>query len=86
MTRAQSENVPVRDRAGMTGGVTKAVMLPPMEIVAAAKRIERESGRVEPEDIAREVARVLGFRRTGADLARVIAAALTDAEVSSETV
>ena len=77
LTRAQREEVPVRDRTGLTGGVAKAAMLPPMEIVAAARKIERESGRVEAAELVREVARVLGFRRTGADLTRVIAAALS---------
>ena len=76
-TRAQSEDVPVRDRTGLAGGAAKAAMLPPMEIVAAAERIERESGRVERAELVREVARVLGFKRTGADLTRVIAAALS---------
>ena len=81
--RAQREDVPVRDRTAVTGGVTKAAMLPPIEIVAAAKRIRRESGRVEAEELVREVARLLGFKRTGADLTRVIEAALTDAGINS---
>lgn len=48
LTREQSEHVPVRDRSTAGGGVDKAPMLPPMEIVAAAELIERESGRVAP--------------------------------------
>ena len=76
LTRAQSDDVPVRDRTGLTGGVSKAAMLPPMEILAAATRIERESGRVDPAELVREVARLLGFKRTGADLAQAISNAL----------
>lgn len=83
LMRAQREDVPVRDRTVVTGAVTKAAMLPPIEIVAAAKRIRRESGRVEAEELVREVARLLGFKRTGADLTRIIAAALTEAGINS---
>ena len=76
LTRGQSEQVPVRDRSAAGGGADKAPMLPPMEIVAAAELIERESGRVEQGDLIREVSRLLGFKRAGPDLSRVIGDAL----------
>ena len=76
LTREQSEQMPVRDRSAAGGGAEKAPMLPPMEIVAAAELIERESGRVEQGDLIREVSRLLGFKRAGPDLSRVIGDAL----------
>ena len=76
LTRVQSGDVPVRDRSRVDGGVGKPAFLPPMEIVAAADWIERECGRVEQDDMTRELARLLGFRRTGAELRRVIGNAL----------
>ena len=76
LTCEQSERVPVRDRSAVGGGADKAAMLPPMEIVAAAELIERESGRVERVELIREVSRLLGFKRAGTDLKRVIGDAL----------
>ena len=76
LTRAQSADVPVRDRSGLADGAGKPTTLPPMEIVAAAKWIERECGRVEKDDLTRELARLLGFKRTGTELRRVISEAL----------
>ena len=76
LTREQREQVPVRDRSAAGGGTDKAAMLPPMEIAAAADLIERESGRVERAELIREVSRLLGFKRAGADLKRVIGDAL----------
>ena len=76
LTRAQSEDMPVRDRKGVGRGVDKAAMLAPMEIAAAAERIERESGRVEREELVREVGRLLGFKRIGLGLRTAIDAAL----------
>ena len=81
MTREQSEQVPVRDRSTAGADVTRAAMLPPIEIVAAAALIRRECGRIERGDLIREVSRLLGFKRTGTDLRRVIGDAL-DAQQS----
>ncbi|MDE0441719.1 MAG: DUF3320 domain-containing protein [Gammaproteobacteria bacterium] len=78
LTRGQSEQIPIRDRSAAGSGADKAAMLPPMEIVAAAELIERESGRVEQTDLIREVSRLLGFRRAGTDLRRVIGDALDE--------
>ena len=76
LTRTQSGEVPVRDRSAVDGGVGKPTFLPPMEIVAAADWIERECGRIEQDDLIRELARLLGFKRTGTELRRVILEAL----------
>lgn len=78
LTREQSEQIPIRDRSAAGSGADKAAMLPPMEIVAAAELIERESGRVEQTDLIREVSRLLGFKRAGTDLRRVIGDALDE--------
>ena len=76
LTRAQSGKVPVRDRSGVNDGVGKPAFLPPMEIVAAADWIERECGRVDGDDLARELARLFGFKRTGTELRHAIKQAL----------
>ena len=78
LTREQSEQMPIRDRSATGAGADKAAMLPPMEIAAAAELIERESGRVAQGDLIREVSRLLGFKRAGADLRRVIGGALDE--------
>ena len=78
LTTEQGERVPVRDRSTAGGGADKAPMLPPMEIVAAAELIERESGRVEQGDLIREVSRLFGFKRAGPELKRVIGDALDE--------
>jgi hypothetical protein len=62
----------VRDRRAETGTILKAEYLPPMEISAAAERIVAECGEMPPEDMARAVARLLGFQRVGSDLSDTI--------------
>ena len=76
LTREQNGTVPVRNRAGVDSGVGKPSHLPPMEIVAASDWIRRECGQVDNEELIRELARLLGFKRTGAELRRRISAAL----------
>lgn len=76
LTAAQLEKVPVRNRASETGTLLKALYLPPMEIAAAAEMIRAESGDMEPEELVRAVARLLGFQRVGSDLSEVIQNAL----------
>ncbi|MBZ9867029.1 DUF3320 domain-containing protein [Mesorhizobium sp. CA15] len=81
LTEEQAQNPPIRDRTAETGSLLKAAYLPPTEITAAAQHIRSESGEMPPEDLARAVARLLGFQRVGSDLAEVINDALmaTDA-------
>ena len=78
MTASQKAEPPVRDRNAIPAGnsLLKAVYLPPMEIRAAASRIQQESGDMAPEEMVRAVARLLGFLRVGPDLSSVIAQAL----------
>ena len=71
-TRAQKENPPIRNRNGITGLTIRAEMLPPIEISAAAQLIKDESGHVEREELIREISQLLGFKRTGSDLKRLI--------------
>ena len=74
LTAAQEEAPPVRDRTEETGSLLKSAYLPPMEIQAAAQLIREESGEISQEELVRAIARLLGFRRVGSDLAEVIAA------------
>ena len=76
-TDSQRDAPPVRDRSQETGTLLKPTLLPPLEIQAAAKLIERECGSMQVDDLVRAVARLLGFRRTGSDLQHVIANCIT---------
>ena len=67
MTEAQRTDCPVRDRSGENAPV-KAVLLPPVEIRAAAARVIAESGEMPREDLIVATARLLGFAKTGKDL------------------
>jgi hypothetical protein len=75
MTGAQRDDCPVRDRLG-EGAPTKADLLPPLEIRAAAVRVIAESGEMPRDDLIVATARILGFAKTGKDLRDRIDAAL----------
>jgi Protein of unknown function (DUF4011)/REase_MTES_1575/Protein of unknown function (DUF3320)/AAA domain len=77
LTKAQSEAPPVRDRSEESGNIVKATYLPPMEIQAASQKIIEECGTMEMDDLVRAIARLLGFKRVGSDLNRVIVDTLT---------
>jgi very-short-patch-repair endonuclease len=69
--------VPIRDRSETaSASLRKAEYLPPIEVSAAAAEIVRQSVRVPLDELICEVARRLGFRRTGQDLQAVIRDAL----------
>ena len=72
LSRAQSETPPVRDRSDESGNVVKAAYLPPMEIHAASEKIVDECGAMEMDDLVRAIARLLGFKRVGSDLNKII--------------
>jgi len=72
MTTRQAENIPVRDRSEESGNLTKALYLPPMEIMAATDQIRNECGEISNDDMIRAVARLLGFQRVGPDLYEAI--------------
>lgn len=76
MTPAQQESPPIRDRSEEEGTVTKAEYIPPLEIQALAQVIREESGAIDNDELAGEVARQLGFRRVGANLRGAILSAL----------
>ncbi|MGH8226527.1 MAG: DUF3320 domain-containing protein [Steroidobacteraceae bacterium] len=71
---AGATEVAVRDRSE-TASITlrKAEYLPPAEIAAAAVAVVRECVRVEEGELVVEIARRLGFQRTGQELQEVIA-------------
>ncbi|MBT2131034.1 DUF3320 domain-containing protein [Aliiroseovarius lamellibrachiae] len=77
-TKSQSEVPPVRDRSEETGNVVKAAYLPPMEIKAASEKLTEECGYMEMDDLVRATARLLGFKRVGADLNKIITDTLTE--------
>lgn len=74
LTMEQMQSVPVRDRRLEAGGILKAEYLPPMEISAAAALIQAESGYMNPEEMTKSVARLLGFQRVGPELSAKILA------------
>lgn len=76
LTAEQKMEPPVRDRTAETQPTTKAIYLCPLEIRAAAAMIENENGAVEPVEMIRAVARLLGYLRAGRDLQTQIAMAL----------
>lgn len=75
-TVAQSKNVPVRDRSGESGPTLQAAALSPMEVRAAATMLEKECGQMDRTEMVREIGRLLGFKRIGADLQRAINSSL----------
>ena len=75
-TVAQSKNIPVRERSGESGPTLQAAALPPMEVRAAATMLEKECGQMDRTEMVREIGRLLGFKRIGADLQRAINSAL----------
>ena len=84
-TKEQQEEPPIRDRSGeAVSAALKAEILPPMEIQAAALWLDRENGRMEPDERVREVARLLGFHRCGKSVRAVVGAALRENSRVSE--
>ncbi|GAK34153.1 hypothetical protein JCM17846_28270 [Iodidimonas nitroreducens] len=72
LTDEQAKNPPIRDRSAETGSLLKAIYISPLEIKAAAERIWSESGEMTQEQLTRAIARLLGFRRVGNELAAEI--------------
>lgn len=71
------EKIPVRDRSNVrSAGLRRADMLPPGEIIAAARAILEASISVDFDELIVEVARALGFDRTGNDLKTCISEVL----------
>ena len=66
-TAQQFENPSVRNRSAESSPLTKAEYLSEAEILAAAKIIESDSGKVEVPELAKSISRLLGFKRSGPD-------------------
>lgn len=76
---AESEVVVVRDRSQTESAtLRKPEYLPPKEIAVAATQILKENIRVEEQELVVEIARRLGFHRTGQGLWEVIRSVLED--------
>ena len=76
MTSSQHADPPVRNRSAEPA--TNPAHLPPIEICAAAKWVERENGEVQGQEQIRAVARLLGYERTKSALRARIAEALNE--------
>jgi hypothetical protein len=83
-TRGQSDAPPVRDRSAETGATLKAACISMLEIQAAFKVAREDNAGGEDEDLIRTVARLLGFKRVGADLQARIAEGLSSATSSGQ--
>jgi hypothetical protein len=79
MTEAQRSDCPIRDRS-RDDAPSKAELLPPVEIRAAAARVIAESGEMPREDLIVATARILGFAKTGKDLKDKIDRSLLEGE------
>ncbi len=77
-TEDQANDTPIRDRSEETGQTLKSEFLPEMEIRAAANLIERENGVLEPEELSRSIAKLLGFQRVGPDFKKRFSKVLAD--------
>jgi len=75
-TRGQADTPPVRDRSAETGATLKAETISVLEIKAAFKIARDDNAGGADEDLVRTVARLLGFKRVGADLQARIAEGL----------
>jgi very-short-patch-repair endonuclease len=70
---ARDPSVQARDRSeAQSSTLRKAEYLPPAEVSVAATEILKDNVRVPVNDLVVEVARRLGFQRTGQDLQQVI--------------
>ena len=78
MTPAQRTSPAVRDRSHESVPVTTAAYLPPIEICAAAKWVERENGVVYGKEQIRGIARLMGFGHAGSQLKEYIAKLLME--------
>ncbi len=75
-TRAQADAPPVRDRSAEAGATTKSANISLLEIRAALEIARQDNAGGDEADLIRTAARLLGFRRVGADLQARIGEAL----------
>jgi very-short-patch-repair endonuclease len=77
MTPRQAADPPVRDRRAAPPTLQKADMLSPLELCAAARIAKRENGALSDDEMVIAITRILGFKRTGADLKAAIEIAMS---------
>jgi hypothetical protein len=75
-TRSQAEAPPVRDRSAEVGATLKAASISMLEIEAALRIARDDNAGGQDSELVRTAARLLGFKRVGADLQARIAAGL----------
>lgn len=68
LTRSQADDPPVRDRSAETGATLKAAVISMLEIEAALRIARDDNAGGNGPELVRTAARLLGFRRVGADL------------------
>ncbi len=78
MTSVQRDEPPVRDRSAAPVGLQRADMLSWLEIRAAARIAEHQNGNLSEDEMAVAVTRLLGFKRTGAELRAAILSATAE--------
>lgn len=77
-SRGQAEEPPVRDRSSESGTTVKAASISMLEIGAALAIARDDNAGGSPADLIRTAARLLGFRRVGADLQERLSVGLQD--------
>ena len=74
------DNPPARRRDQASGLLQKAELISPIELRAIGDLVRQEFGPLEPEAMAREITRAMGFKQAGTALKNAIHAALLPEE------
>jgi hypothetical protein len=82
-TRTHVDNPPVRDRCNETGATLKAASISMLEVMAALKIASEDNAGGEDSELIRSAARLLGFKRVGADLQARMASGLSALNANS---
>jgi len=75
-TQSQVDDTPVRDRSNESGATLKAASLSMLEVKAALRIARADNAGGEDAELVRSAARLLGFKRVGAELQERLAAGL----------
>ncbi|MGJ7916195.1 DUF3320 domain-containing protein [Massilia sp. LXY-6] len=81
-TSAHVDDTPVRDRSNESGATLKAASLSMLEVMAALRIARADNAGGEDSELIRSAARLLGFKRVGAELQERLASGLTAAKQS----
>jgi hypothetical protein len=65
LTKEQQSDMPLRNRSRAPMNLRRAILIPPMEIEAAIRRVLTDNGALAIEEVPRAVALLFGFQRTG---------------------